>query len=61
MAEFKIVIGMKDGKCVQKELKGDEAEILHNKKIGDKISGDSLVFHGYEFLITVVLTNVDFL
>lgn len=52
MTEFKVVIGMKDGKCVQKELKGDEAETLHNKKIGDKISGDSLGFHGYEFLIT---------
>lgn len=52
MVDFKVVIGMKGGKSLQKELKGDEAEALHNKRIGDKISGESLGFPGYEFLVT---------
>lgn len=52
MTEFKIVIGMKDGKSLQKELKGGEADALHNKKIGDKIPGEPIGFPGYEFLVT---------
>jgi small subunit ribosomal protein S6e len=52
MVEFKLVIGCKDGKCYQKEVKGNDAETLHNLKIGDKISGDKLGFSGYEFEIT---------
>ncbi|MBU0456539.1 MAG: S6e family ribosomal protein [Nanoarchaeota archaeon] len=50
--EFKIVIGAKDGKCYQKEIKDAEAEALHKKRIGETISGDQLGFLGYEFLIT---------
>lgn len=52
MADLKLVIGTKEGKTVQKELKGELAEFLHGKKIGDQISGDQLGFSGYEFLIT---------
>jgi small subunit ribosomal protein S6e len=52
MAEFKLVIGAKDGKSYQKELKGEEADILENMKIGDHISGDQIGFPGYKFEIT---------
>jgi small subunit ribosomal protein S6e len=52
MAEYKVVIGINDGKSVQKEIKGTEAEALHNKRLGETISGDLLGFQGYEFLIT---------
>jgi|SRR3989344_1410188 len=52
MAEFKFVIGQKDGKSVQKELKSHEADVLLGLKLGDKVSGDVLGFHGYEFQIT---------
>ena len=50
--EFKLVLGTKDGKSFQKEVKDAAAEALHNKVIGDTISGDELGFPGYEFMIT---------
>jgi len=52
MVDFKIVIGTKDGKSYQKEIKSPEADNLLKKRIGEKISGDPLGFAGYEFLIT---------
>ena len=52
MAEFKLVIGQKDGKSSQKELKSHEADALLGLKLGDKVSGDVIGFHGYEFQIT---------
>ena len=52
MVSFKVVIGTKDGKCVQKEIQEPEAKALLGKKIGDKIAGDSLGFAGYEFKVT---------
>lgn len=52
MAEFKLVIGMKSGKCAQKEVKDASAKALLGKKIGDKVSGDELGLAGYEFEIT---------
>lgn len=52
MAEYKVVISTKDGKSYQKELKSPEADALSKKKIGDKISGDSMGLPGYEFEIT---------
>lgn len=52
MAEFKVVIGAKDGKSYQKELKSPEADVLAKRKIGDKVSGDPLGMPGYEFEIT---------
>jgi len=50
--EYKLVIGTKDGKCHQVELKGEQAEVLHDKIIGEIVNGDVLGFVGYEFLIT---------
>lgn len=50
--EYKLVIGAKDGKSYQKEVKDAEADALHNKYLGDTVSGDSLGYPGYEFLIT---------
>ena len=50
--EFKVVIGAKDGKSYQKEIKDDRAEALLKKVLGDKISGEELGFSGYEFLLT---------
>ncbi len=52
MAEFKLVIGFKDGKCVQREAKEDAAKALVGKKIGDKINGDDVGLAGYEFELT---------
>ena len=50
--EFKLVIGGKDGKCHQVDIKSPEADHLHKRVIGDKIKGDVLGFDGYEFEIT---------
>ena len=52
MATFKLVIGTKDGKSVQKEAAEDAAGSLIGKKIGDNVSGDTLGLSGYEFQIT---------
>jgi small subunit ribosomal protein S6e len=52
MVEFKLVLGTKDGKSFQKEIKSPEADAFLKKRIGDKVSGDSLGFAGYEFEIT---------
>ena len=52
MAAFKIVFGLKQGKCVQKELPEANAKVLIGKQIGDKIAGDTIGFEGYEFQIT---------
>ena len=50
--DLKLVLGTKDGKSYQKEVKDAAAESLHNKCIGDTVSGDELGFPVYEFLIT---------
>ena len=52
MADIKLVIGTKEGKSFQSELKGPVSEVLHGKRIGETISVDELGFAGYEFLIT---------
>ena len=52
MTAFKIVIGAKSGKCLQKELTEEESSGLIGKKVGDAFSGDSIGFAGYEFQIT---------
>src|SRR3989338_1299134 len=49
--DLKLVLGTKDGKSYQKEVKDAAAEALHNKCIGDTVSGDELGFPGYEFMI----------
>ena len=52
MTEFKLVLGAKDGKSYQQEIKSPEADNLLKVKIGDAVSGDQLGFPGYEFLVT---------
>jgi small subunit ribosomal protein S6e len=52
MAEFKLVIGTKEGKCTQKEVKENDAKVFLHKKIGEKVSGDDCGLAGYEFEIT---------
>jgi small subunit ribosomal protein S6e len=52
MVEFKLVIGQKNGKSVQVELKSPQADNLLKKSIGNTISGDSIGFKGYEFELT---------
>ncbi|HLC70913.1 MAG TPA: S6e family ribosomal protein [Candidatus Nanoarchaeia archaeon] len=52
MTEFKLVLGAKDGKSYQKEIKSPHADELLKKKIGETVSGDSIGFSGYEFLVT---------
>ncbi len=52
MTAFKIVIGTKKGKCLQKELSEDESSSFIGKKIGEKIAGETIGFAGYEFEIT---------
>ena len=53
MAEFKLNIGdPKSKKTLKKEVKDDEAEAFLGLKIGDKVSGKSFGYDGYEFEIT---------
>ncbi len=50
--EMKVVLGAKDGKSYQKVLQEPLIDSLLKKNIGEKVSGDSIGFPGYEFLIT---------
>ncbi len=53
MADFKLTIAdPKTGKCVQRELKSPESNIIIGKKIGDKIEGKSIGLEDYEFELT---------
>ncbi len=52
MVSFKVVIGTKEGKCLQKEVPEADASVFLGKKVGDKIAGETLGFTGYEFEIT---------
>lgn len=52
MVSFKVVIGTKEGKCVQKDIQEPEAKTFLGKKIGDAVSGDHIGLAGYEFIIT---------
>lgn len=52
MVNFKLVIGTKGGKCVQKELPEDVSKVFLGKRIGDAVSGDDFGLAGYEFTIT---------
>ncbi len=52
MASFKLVIGTKQGKCVQKELQEPEANVFLGKQIGNTLNGDEIGLQGYEFEIT---------
>ena len=52
MVDLKLVIGTKEGKTFQKEVKSPESDSLHGKHLGETIKGDALGMEGYEFLIT---------
>ena len=52
MVSFKLVIGTKEGKCLQKDMQEPDANMLLGKRIGDKIAGDVVGFAGYEFEVT---------
>ncbi|MBI4983426.1 30S ribosomal protein S6e [Candidatus Woesearchaeota archaeon] len=52
MVEFKLVIGTKEGKCYQKDIKSPEADNLLKLRIGSKVFGDSLGYPEYEFEVT---------
>ncbi len=50
--DLKVVIGAKDGKSYQKEIKEPESASFSRLKVGDKINGESIGMSGYEFEIT---------
>ena len=52
MVAFKVVIGAKNGKCVQKEVAEPDAKNLVGKKVGETIKGELISLTGYEFEIT---------
>ena len=52
MVGFKVVIGTKDGKCVQKEIAEEDSKNLIGKKIGETMKGEIIGLTGYEFEIT---------
>lgn len=53
MVEFKVVIAnSKTGRCVQKEVKDENATAFLGKKVGEVIRGELLDLTGYEFKIT---------
>ncbi len=45
-------MGLKDGKCCQKVVKDQQAEVFVGKCLGDTVSGNEIGFPGYEFVIT---------
>ncbi len=52
MPAFKVVIGTKDGKCVQQEVKDPDAAQFLGKKLGEIVKGELLGHAGWEFQIT---------
>lgn len=52
MTDFKLVIGTKDGRSHQRDIKSPEADNLLKLRILEKISGDQLGYPGFEFQIT---------
>ena len=52
MAQFKLVLCGKDGKCSQKEVKDTGADFFLKKRLGDKVNGSDVGMEGYEFEIT---------
>ena len=49
---IKAVIGLKQGKCVQRDLNDEQSSVLYGKKLGNKVDGGALGLEGYEFEIT---------
>jgi len=52
MAGMKAVIGLKDGRSVQKEIAEADTKQLLGKKVNDVIKGELFGLTGYEFKIT---------
>jgi small subunit ribosomal protein S6e len=52
MAGMKAVIGVKDGRSVQKEIAEADTKQLLGKKVNDVIKGELFGLTGYEFKIT---------
>lgn len=53
MTEFKLVIGdKKSGKCYQRVVQEEKADIFLGKKIGETVKGDTFDLKGFEFEIT---------
>jgi len=46
----KVVVGTKEGKCLQKEI--DDVKTLYDLHIGQTFKGEKIDFTGYEFQIT---------
>jgi small subunit ribosomal protein S6e len=49
---FNVVIGTKQGKCIQKEVSEEDSKGFIGKKIGETLKGELIGLTGYEFLIT---------
>ncbi len=60
MASLKVVLGLNDGKSVQRELSEEHSANLLGKKLGDKVSGDLIGFKDYEFEIAGGSDNCGF-
>lgn len=61
MAEIKINIGdPKSKKTITKAIVDNATDVFMNKKIGDKVHGDSFGLPGYEFEITGGSDNAGF-
>lgn len=60
MVNFKIILGLKNGKSVQKVLKDQEAKNLIGLKIGDTVKGDKIGIEGYTLEITGGSDNCGF-
>ena len=60
MPEYKVVIGLKDGKCKQLEVKDPESRAFVGRKIGDKVTGESINLAGWEFEISGGSDNAGF-
>lgn len=58
--EIKLVIGQKDGKCVQKVLESGQVKLFSGLKIGDTVKGETLNLTGWEFKITGGSDNCGF-
>lgn len=60
MVNFKIILGLKDGKSVQKVLQEQEAKNLIGLKIGDEVDGNKIGLKGYKLEITGGSDNCGF-
>ncbi len=61
MAEIKLNIGdPKSKKTITKAIVDNATDVFMNKKIGDKVNGDSFDLPGYEFEITGGSDNAGF-